>query len=80
VPQSREIFTCDSLNDKSAALCFASKAGSGHAAAWERDLRRFSESKRRVVVNFFLRHSLKVLYLDAPQFRSARRLLDHLAD
>jgi hypothetical protein len=49
VVQSCEIFTCDSLNDKSAALGFAAKSSGGHAAVREGDLRCFIESKRRVM-------------------------------
>jgi hypothetical protein len=57
MPKSREIFTCDSLNDKSATFGFAAETGSGHPAAGKRDLRGFSESKRRVSINAFSCHS-----------------------
>jgi hypothetical protein len=49
MPQCGEIFTRDSLNDKSAALSFAAKSSGGHAAVREGDLRRSIESKRRVM-------------------------------
>jgi hypothetical protein len=49
MPQSREILTCDSLNDKPAAFGFAAKPSRGHTAARKRDLRCFIEAKRRVM-------------------------------
>jgi hypothetical protein len=49
MPQSRVILTGDSLNDKPAALRFASKPGFLHAAIWKSNLRRSIESKRRVM-------------------------------
>jgi len=49
VSQSRVILTGDSLNDKPAALRFASKPGFFHAAIWKSNLRCGIESKRRVI-------------------------------
>jgi hypothetical protein len=49
MPQSCEIFICDSFNDKPAAFGFSPQAGHGHAAIWKSNLRRNTESKRRVM-------------------------------